>query len=159
MKTMVCAATILVSLIAVSCEVDDVNVSDFLNDISENQGGDDGDTDDVGTCGDGIIQSGEECDDGNLMDGDECTSWCTIPTDICSESFEFDANGILIHTVCYCEYDLMSCYSHVEEGCNYNWVHYRPGDPVMINNGVECMCNADGSIDCGGCGANTLCII
>lgn len=30
------------------------------------------------TCGNGIIEPGEECDDGNLVNGDGCTSACTV---------------------------------------------------------------------------------
>jgi cysteine-rich repeat protein len=29
-----------------------------------------------GTCGDGIVQEGEECDDGNTVDGDGCSATC-----------------------------------------------------------------------------------
>jgi len=30
------------------------------------------------TCGDGVVNPGEECDDGNLLDGDGCDSNCTV---------------------------------------------------------------------------------
>ena len=33
-------------------------------------------TEEEGTCGDGVVQSGEECDDGNEVDTDSCTSTC-----------------------------------------------------------------------------------
>ena len=32
-----------------------------------------------GSCGDGIIQAGEECDDGNTVDDDSCTNLCRNP--------------------------------------------------------------------------------
>ena len=32
-----------------------------------------------GTCGNGIIETGEECDDGNTVDTDDCRSDCTKP--------------------------------------------------------------------------------
>jgi cysteine-rich repeat protein len=38
-----------------------------------------------GTCGDGIIDSGEECDDGNTNPGDNCDAVCSVecvPTDV-----------------------------------------------------------------------------
>jgi cysteine-rich repeat protein len=31
---------------------------------------------DVGSCGDGIVDPGEQCDDGNTLDGDGCSSTC-----------------------------------------------------------------------------------
>ena len=31
---------------------------------------------DGGTCGDGIVQDGEECDDGNALVNDDCISKC-----------------------------------------------------------------------------------
>jgi cysteine-rich repeat protein len=37
-----------------------------------------GTTSDVGVCGDGVVDAGEECDDGNEIDGDACTNNCTI---------------------------------------------------------------------------------
>jgi cysteine-rich repeat protein len=33
------------------------------------------------TCGDGVVQDGEECDDGNTADGDGCSSTCTHECD------------------------------------------------------------------------------
>jgi cysteine-rich repeat protein len=32
------------------------------------------------SCGDGVLQAGEQCDDGNKVDGDGCDSNCTFPT-------------------------------------------------------------------------------
>ena len=34
---------------------------------------------DAATCGNGVVDLGEECDDGNTIDGDECTSRCLLP--------------------------------------------------------------------------------
>jgi cysteine-rich repeat protein len=31
------------------------------------------------TCGDGVLDRGEQCDDGNAVDGDGCESSCTLP--------------------------------------------------------------------------------
>lgn len=33
------------------------------------------------TCGDGVVEVGEECDDGNAANGDSCTSACLLPID------------------------------------------------------------------------------
>src|SRR5262245_59763180 len=31
------------------------------------------------TCGNGVVERGDQCDDGNRVDGDGCTSTCKIP--------------------------------------------------------------------------------
>ena len=66
------------SMMLASCEVDDITVQDFLNDIQINPK--DKDTEVQGYCGDGVLQPelGEECDDGNGVSGDGCDRYCWI---------------------------------------------------------------------------------
>jgi cysteine-rich repeat protein len=96
MKKRAWVAIVPAALMFASCQMDDVNVSDFLNDLSVDQnGGDadgdidgdvdtdvDGDTDTAfeGFCGDGMIQAslGESCDDGNTWWGDGCNEYCWV---------------------------------------------------------------------------------
>lgn len=44
----------------------------------------------IATCGDGILDEGEQCDDGNTSDGDYCNATCTAGLDVtgtnCSET-------------------------------------------------------------------------
>jgi len=37
-----------------------------------------------GTCGDGVLNTGEQCDDSNLTDGDGCNSACELENNTCS---------------------------------------------------------------------------
>ena len=48
-----------------------------------------------GTCGNNIIESGEECDDGNTLNGDGCSSTCDIGTveSFCSDGIDNDHDG------------------------------------------------------------------
>ncbi|MFO8072096.1 MAG: DUF4215 domain-containing protein [Polyangia bacterium] len=48
------------------------------------RGGEEG----ASTCGDGIVQDGEECDDGDLDETDECTTLCLLPR--CGDGFVQD---------------------------------------------------------------------
>jgi cysteine-rich repeat protein len=86
MKASVWIAAGLVSLMCAACEMGDVNVNDFLNDMTVgDQEDNDVDTGDIdtgvdGMCGDGIIQwdLGESCDDGNAWWGDGCNEYCWV---------------------------------------------------------------------------------
>lgn len=43
----------------------------------------------VPTCGNGVLDCGEECDDGNSIDGDGCSAKCEVePEDDCDDAFE-----------------------------------------------------------------------
>jgi cysteine-rich repeat protein len=82
MKAVKWLVVALVSAMSASCQMDDVNVSDFLNNLSINNNGGD-DTEDTETifpqvCGDGIVEPGESCDDGNAWWGDGCNEYCWV---------------------------------------------------------------------------------
>lgn len=67
----------------------------------------------LGSCGDGVVDDGEECDDGNDDDTDACTNVCTV--NVCGDGFlhagveqcdEGSDNGI----VCSASYDSTCTY-------------------------------------------------
>ena len=39
------------------------------------------------TCGNGLVEAGEQCDDGNTTPGDDCSATCTVETAICGDTF------------------------------------------------------------------------
>jgi cysteine-rich repeat protein len=45
-----------------------------------------GDVCDPQTCGNGLLEEGEECDDGNNEDGDGCSATCQIEEDPCADN-------------------------------------------------------------------------
>lgn len=45
------------------------------------------------TCGNHIVESGEECDDGNLVNGDGCSSQCKSKCEVCEQANCTEANG------------------------------------------------------------------
>ncbi|MEK6891034.1 MAG: VWA domain-containing protein, partial [Nanoarchaeota archaeon] len=47
----------------------------------------------INTCGNGVVENGEECDDGNVHDGDGCSESCLVEScvEMCqSKPFDFD---------------------------------------------------------------------
>ena len=44
----------------------------------------------AGSCGDGVLDAGEECDDGNLDEGDGCDGTCGLEPEICAVSDDCD---------------------------------------------------------------------
>jgi cysteine-rich repeat protein len=79
MKKLLWAMVAVVSAMSASCQMDDFNVSDFLNGINVNTGGgDDTEPPPSPYCGDGRIDSGEDCDDGNTNWGDGCDPYCYV---------------------------------------------------------------------------------
>jgi len=53
----------------------------------------------MATCGDGIVNPGEECDDGNAVNGDGCSNICLLenitPTEVCSNLIDDDQDGLV----------------------------------------------------------------
>ena len=50
------------------------------------------------SCGDGLVDAGEQCDDGNAVEGDGCSSFCAIEfpeTGSCTDWMDNDADGLI----------------------------------------------------------------
>jgi cysteine-rich repeat protein len=47
-----------------------------------------------GTCGNGVLECGEECDDGNTANGDGCSATCT-KEEICADQMDNDGDGLI----------------------------------------------------------------
>ena len=138
-----------------SCELDDVYVDDFLNDMTINQGGDP-----EPFCGDGRVDPGEQCDDGNTWDWDGCSSWCTVELDGCydeygmyhfpGEEWSYEENSACM---CY-GWGEIDCrgwdIDYPDNGCVVNGGYYYPGDIVFMEDENSCVCIGDNSLDCGG---------
>ncbi len=68
----------------------------------------------MGTCGDGIVQSGEECDDGNVIGGDGCSANCLKEKEFprCIDGKNYPApDGC---NVCVCQNGRLAC---TQMGC------------------------------------------
>jgi cysteine-rich repeat protein len=139
-----------------SCEMDDLNVNDFLNDMTVDNNGDDPGQE--GVCGDGKVDSGEDCDDGNLWDGDGCSSRCSIEQSGCydewgyyrsmGEEWMYDE-----YTYCYCAgYGEIDCWGdYYPTGCYDDWGYYRaPGEEWQVDDNETCYCRGGGAIECWG---------
>ncbi len=48
-----------------------------------------GDACDIQTCGNGVVDDGEQCDDGNLIDLDGCSKRCNIDARMCDANSDF----------------------------------------------------------------------
>ena len=60
------------------------------------------------TCGDGVIDSGEQCDDGNLIDGDGCSASCQnegATPEICNDNIDNDGDNLVDCADPECEND------------------------------------------------------
>jgi cysteine-rich repeat protein len=49
------------------------------------------------TCGNGVVDAGEECDDGNAVNGDGCDVTCMLETngELCSDRLDNDGDGLV----------------------------------------------------------------
>ncbi len=65
----------------------------------------------IPTCGDSIVQAGEECDDGNLNDADACNNACIIQVEDCTG--DFTGSAVVDHCG-VCNGDGYSCETCVE---------------------------------------------
>jgi len=137
-------------------------------------------TGDVGVCGDGVLDAGEQCDDGNSVDGDACTNECTIA--VCGD-------GVVHEGVEACDdgpenSDTKACTSMCElASCGDGLVHegVEACDDGNANESDECtslcappscedgiLSGVESDVDCGGpscpkctidakCGGNNDC--
>ncbi|MCB9521136.1 MAG: hypothetical protein H6698_07700 [Myxococcales bacterium] len=75
------------------------------------------------TCGDGIVDDGEECDDGNRVDDDLCDTHCRAPAALCEPCTTSDECG-RVGDLCVEHRDLVGC----ARGCDGDLD--CPGDAV-----------------------------
>lgn len=109
----------------------------------------------VTTCGDGIVEVGEQCDDGNTFDNDGCSSSCLIQSG-------FSCDNSQTPSICspVCGDGILSPGEECDDGnrddldgCNGNcklqpsWTCPTPGSP--------CQCSGDAGCNGGTCSAGT----
>ncbi len=83
------------------------------------------------SCGDAILDEGEECDDGNVEDGDGCAADCTLEIDPC--------DGIVCDTPpsATCTLDVLTTYADIGE-CAEGVCGYTPTDRGCADDGLIC---------------------
>jgi cysteine-rich repeat protein len=176
MKTVSWIVMGFASLFLASCEMGDVNVNDFLNDMTIGDQGDDNDQDSEtdgpgGYCGDGMVQweLGETCDDGNPWWGDGCNEYCWVESGWWCPSYGgpcyyegyqgYCGDGIVQWQLGEeCDdgnwYDGDGCSSwctwedYTNEYCTYNGSTYQVGEWWWIDNYTYCYCDGWEEIMC-----------
>jgi cysteine-rich repeat protein len=106
------------------------------------------------SCGNGVVETGEECDDGNLVDTDDCTSTCTVAK--CSDGFvdmtgsnleECDpGNGVLETASCNSDCTLSACGDGVQNSVAGETCDNGRGGPSMGASGDSAECDRDCTI-------------
>lgn len=107
---------------------------------------------DLGACGDGDVQTGEECDDGNRSDDDGCSTWCQDEESVRSPASPTPSGcpaGVAIGegfpspdgcNTCTCTQHGVAC---TERAC-------APQSPTPPTSGDRCLSDQD-------CGENGVC--
>ncbi|MBU1495039.1 MAG: DUF4215 domain-containing protein, partial [Actinobacteria bacterium] len=103
------------------------------------------------TCGDGVVQQGEDCDDGNLSNADECLVSCLWAS--CGDGFTFDTDTDLDHpsnpeAIEQCD----DANGQNNDSCTTDCEEATCGDGIIWL-GVE-ECDDNNEIDTDGCRAN-----
>jgi cysteine-rich repeat protein len=99
------------------------------------------------TCGNGILEPGEQCDDGNTMSGDGCSSTCQIETTSCDPDGVWTISGTpFSYTCCAGNVDVdVSTFIFSAAGA---MIDSSPSDPVTMT-GAATTCPTGSFADTG----------
>ncbi|MCB9851929.1 MAG: PQQ-dependent sugar dehydrogenase [Phycisphaerales bacterium] len=95
------------------------------------------------TCGNGVLESGEECDDGNTTNGDGCSGICQFEFDDCNNNSIDDLVDIAMGTSQDCNNNSIPDECETGDDCNNNGIL----DACELADGSAADCNNNGVLD------------